>query len=181
MRDIIPQQILDEFNNGNGEAFATLYNSLHDTVYSFAKKFTVSAEDAQDIVADTFYKLWTLRGSFKTPGKLKSFLFTTVKNACLDYLKHKKIVATHHHNILRALLSQKEEDTEPDWITMVLLQTIREEIEKLPGQRRLIFKLAYLEGLKNQEIASMLKITEKTVRNQKTKALQRLRIFRRSI
>lgn len=181
MREMISQDILEEFNNGNTEAFTLLYNNLYDAVYSFTKKFTISGEDAQDISAETFYKLWTLRGRFKTPGKLKSFLFTTAKNACLDYLKHRKIIATHQQNILQALLNYLEEDSGPDWITLFLLQNIHKAIEKLPAQCRLICKLAYIEGLKNREIAGLLNIKEKTVRNQKAKALQRLRIFKKDI
>jgi len=57
-----------------------------------------------------------------------------------------------------------------------LMQEIYAEIEKLPEKRRMVFKMAYLEGMKNDEIASYMSISIHTVKEHKGKALQFLRM-----
>jgi RNA polymerase sigma-70 factor (family 1) len=169
------ESLLHAFNNGSREAFTTIYNTYYSSAFYFAKRF-VNKEEAEDVTADVFCKLWNMQKSFTRIQSIKVFLQVSVRNACLGYLEHKEVVDRHR----KILLLSSEEDMETffyeDEIKTEYLQRIYTEMEKLPGQCKKICKLAWFDGLKNREIAGQLHISEKTVCNQKVHGLKLLRI-----
>ncbi|HEY8967608.1 MAG TPA: RNA polymerase sigma-70 factor, partial [Puia sp.] len=152
-------------------------NLCAPSIYYFAKKFVGSREVAEDITADAFIKLYRLRANFNSLTNIKAFLHITVRNACLNYLRDMKWREQKKRELLYMLTSADEVDRFPEEeYRAELLQRLYEEIEKLPKKCKQVFKLAYLEGLKNEEIARLLKINTQSVKNQKARALKVLRL-----
>lgn len=176
--DISPE-LIEKFRNGDSIAFRELYNSNFLRLFNFAKKYIECKEDIEDIVSETFIKLWNLRTNFNTSHSIYAFLFNTVKNASIDYLRKQKVEAKRN-NDLQYVLSI-EADQENDFnstlsaIKEEVMKQVYDEIEALPEQCKKIFKMAYLDGLTGQEIASRLNINHQTVRNQLSRGLKILR------
>src|SRR5688500_12429959 len=78
------------FNKGSKEAFSRIYKLLQRRIFSFAKCF-VNKEDAADITADTFLKLWKLHDRFINYPDIRAFLYITARNASIDVIRHKKM------------------------------------------------------------------------------------------
>ena len=95
-------RLIKEFRTGNRNAFEEIYNRHHLQLYYFARKLTGNPEVAAEIVSDTFVRLWTLRAGFTTLERIKSFLYLTARNACLDYLRTDQ--STFEQNIIEAEL-----------------------------------------------------------------------------
>jgi RNA polymerase sigma-70 factor (ECF subfamily) len=132
-------------------------------------------EHARDIVQDAFVQYWKTRDSVAlNKTAIKNYLYATVRNASLNYLRHKKTV--DKFNALQA-------GSEPEYppvlnaiISAELMSEIHGAIESLPANCRAVSVLGYLEGKKNQEIADELSMSVNTVKKQKQKALQLLRL-----
>jgi RNA polymerase sigma-70 factor (ECF subfamily) len=170
------ENIIFLFNEGDKKAFEYIYNRFSTGLLVYTKHFTENREEAEDIVTETFFKLWTLRGKFSSIEKLISFLHITAKNSSIDRLRHRKMQVVKNDKIHQTLLKNYEDVNAMDSLTEGLLDRIFLEIEKLPPKSREVVKMFYLEEMKNPDIAKRLGTNEKTVRNQKVNALKRLRI-----
>ena len=168
--------IIAGFQQGSKEAFAAVYNMHYSRLYGFIKKLTDNREEAQDITTETFVKLWELCARFETLQNIKAFLFITARNASLDYLRYLKRVAGDARDFNYTTPKINESELEREMIEVEVLQKIYEEIENLPGKCQKVFKMSYVDSMKNEDIANQLQITPQTVKNHKTRALNIIRM-----
>src|SRR5882757_9397579 len=168
--------LITQFNQGDTEAFTAIYHKYYSTLYYFVKRWVSEREDAEDITADVFAKLWKLRANLQGIKNIEAFLYITGRNACLDFLRHIQRRNLRQKKLLHALFQPPEEIVFKEDLKTQVLQTIYAEIEKLPPSTRNVFKMAYLEGLSNSEIAETLQIENQSVRNHKQRAIKLLRI-----
>jgi RNA polymerase sigma-70 factor (family 1) len=168
-------ELLSQFNAGSRDAFTKVYNLYYPSAFYFAKRF-VTTEEAEDITADVFCKLWNMHKHFAKMQSVKVFLQISIRNACFGFLEHKAVVERHKNILLHSTDEQIETLFYADEIKTEFLQRIFTEMEKLPEQCKKICKLAWFDGMKNREIAEHLHISEKTVCNQKVHGLKLLRI-----
>jgi RNA polymerase sigma-70 factor (ECF subfamily) len=106
---------------------------------------------------------------------VKSYIFQSVRNKCLDVLKHRKI----KDNYASKVLNEHEPSNELTWDTYVeseLYVILIRAIEKLPPECQKVFRYSRIRNFSNKEIAEKLGITVKTVENQISKALKVLRV-----
>ncbi len=164
------------FRQGDSRAFSYFFELYYRPLVSFAANLVGDARQAEDIVKDQYVKLWQKREDFETESNIKSFLYISTRNASLNYLRHLQVRVASFRE-LRYLDAQRGEQLVlNEMIRSELLGRIYEAIERLPDRRRQVFKMAYVEGLKNEEIASSLDISVHTVKEHKGKALQELRM-----
>ena len=169
--------IIAGFQQGSKEAFAEVYNAHYSRLYAFIKKLVDDKEEAQDITTETFVKLWKLHANFNTAENIKAFLYITARNACMDFLRYRQRQMTNKQEFGYVQLQQEGAvSASNDEIKTLVLHHIHNEIENLPAQCKRIFKMAWLEGRKNAEIASAMNLTEQTIRNQKARAVKILRL-----
>lgn len=151
-----------------------VFRELYDRLVYFSLQFIKDKDQAQDIVQDSFVKYWYQRDTVMADRvAVKSFLYTTVRNASLNAVRHAKVVENY---------IQQQGGTEPEdapvidaLITSEVLAGIHSAIKSLPDNYRLISVMGYLDGKKNHEIANELAMSVNTVKKQKYKALQLLR------
>lgn len=167
--DIIPQ-----IAEGNKNAFETLFKSHYANLCGYAVKYVWELEQAEEIVQDLFFNLWNKRSNLYISSSIESYLFRAVRNACLNYLKHKKIRDNYVSSVQDTYNSGQGLDDNPVE-TLELQKNIDEAIESMPPERKKIFLLSRYEGLKYKEIAEQLGISVKTVEAQMGKALKFLR------
>ena len=144
--------------------FRDLYQTYAPTLIYYAGKY-VDAATAEDMVQDTFLKIWQKRSFlFWEENGLKNYLYRSVQHACLDWLKHRSIEEIYYNDDPRLLFDEDER-----------LIRIYSQVEKLPAKCREIFVMSYLEERKTAEIARLLGISPRTVEAQLYKALKILR------
>jgi RNA polymerase sigma-70 factor (ECF subfamily) len=176
MRSIpLENDVLDSFRKGGPDALQKVLKHYYSPLCLFAERLLIDRAAAEDIVGEAFIKLWHKRSDFQSLQNLKAFMYITVRNACLNYLKQAKRDSLSKKQ-LAYITGEKEEFVLNEMIRAEVLKEIMEEINKLPEQCRKILKMGYLEGLKNQEIADLLNISVHTVKNQKARAIQLLKV-----
>lgn len=171
----INPEILVEFRKGDSDAFATFFHIYYRTLCFFATQIVRNRPEAEDIVKDTFVKLWRKHRDFDTAQNVKAFLYITTRNACLNYLRHRQVREAFEREYSYLDGNSGNHMVLNQLIRTELVHQIYVKIEELPDKRKEVFKLAYLDGLKNDEIADYLNISIHTVKEHKGKALQMLR------
>lgn len=166
---------INEFLAGNQDALVFFFELHYKPLLYFAEQIVQNSSEAEDIVSDCFFKLWQRNQGFETPQKIKAFLFISCRNACLNYIQHQKVKTGAHEIYLRDS-QESEENMLSLMIKTEVLDFINKEIEELPNKMQEIFKMIYFQGKNTNEIAMELQLSVQTVRNQKTKAIDMLKI-----
>jgi len=167
-------QLLDD-----QKSFKQLYQLLFFKLYQFAYSFVHSKESAEEVVNDVFLSVWQKRKTLDTINNINVYLYVSVKNASLNYLRKNNLnlplsldeLAMHHIRIVS--------NPESIMITRELELSIHNAIQQLPPKCKLIFKLIKEDSLSYKEVAAILGISVKTVDTQLYIALKKLaRIMR---
>jgi RNA polymerase sigma-70 factor (ECF subfamily) len=178
MTDIndFPDDIIPAFQQGDQQAFTVFFKQYYRPLCFFAEQLLGDMNDAEDIVKDSYLKLWNKRADFDHAQSIRSFLYTATRNASLNHLRHLK-VKDHFKKEMHYLDDQKgDELILQQMIRSELMRSIYQEIEKLPEKRQQVFRMIYFDGLKLEEIADKLGISVFTVKEHKAKALAQLRM-----
>ena len=123
-------------------------------------------------------EVWQKKQIYSVEEGLKTYLFRSVQNACLDYLKHKSIEMTYADEVARRLKIEEigyYNQSDAAELEKERLDSVYREIAKLPDRCREVFTLAYVDGKKSVEIAGMLNISQRTVEAQLYKGLKIIR------
>jgi RNA polymerase sigma-70 factor (family 1) len=168
--------IIEKLKQGDPDAYASFFNTYYNPLCYFAAQLVRDKPAAEDIVKDTFIKLWQKHRDFETPQNVKAFLYITVRNASLNFLRHMQVREASQKELTYLGMDKEDAKVLNAMIKTEVLKEVYFEIEKFPAKRRHIFKLAYLEGMKNEEIATKLDISVSTVKTQKARAIMALRV-----
>lgn len=145
-----------------------------DELLHFAMGFLRNKEVAEEIVSDVYVKIWNNRSEITKINNLKSYLFISVRNGCLSYIrktKNEKIVLLDKYQDFHFIAVEGSED---EHIDKELLTKIHKAIETLPPKCKLAFTLAKINGLKHKEIAAVMDVSEKTVNNHLVSAVKKI-------
>jgi RNA polymerase sigma-70 factor (ECF subfamily) len=169
----IDQQLLLRIAKGDEKAFRTVYDHFYNGLYFYAHKLTGNREEAEDITLQAFTKLFERAKELENDIHMRRWLYITVRNAAIDYLKKGNHLQEQPFEWQKMVL--QEQDMEEVMIENEMIRRLYEAIEALPDQRKKIFRMIYIEGLKAREVAALLNISENTVNTQKKRALATLR------
>ena len=174
-RNIIFELILiEKLKSGHADAFSDIFSAYYKDLVFFAYSFTHELSTAEDIVQDTFIKLWEDHEKLVVTVSLKSILLKTIQNKCIDWHRHRKIV----NNSSTYIIDKSplyEYDTDNYVLRSELERMIDKAIEDLPEKFKEAFELNRFEGLKYQEIAIKLNVSIRTIEVRISKALELLR------
>lgn len=159
---------------GDHEAFEILFRKYYKGLVVFADNFILDRDAAEEIVQSFFMKLWEKRHRLDPSQPLKSYLFTSIKNRCLNHLKRKNVVKESIDRIREASESHLLFD-ENLYHETELRTRIEECVDALPDRCREVFLLSRRSNLKNEEIADQLNLSKRTVEKHISNALQLLR------
>jgi len=168
------EAVILSFRQGSRDAFRIVHDKIVKQLLYFAENIIYSPPDAEDIVSNAFLKLFSAREEMRTFEHIRRWLYVTVRNEAIDYLRAKSKWRESKEDIAY-LGSDTDEQIETERVKSILLQEISNEIDKLPRQRRTIIRLYYFEQKNTLEIAGLLQLSPQTVLNHKTKALETLR------
>lgn len=157
---------------GDEKAFEKLFKLYYGYLCNFATKIIADDVAAEEIVQEFFVKFWERRADLSVESSLKNYLFRSVKNLCLNHIKHSNIKLQHAQKVIA---ESETSNFNNDFIEVDLAADIAKSIEELPKKRREIFRLSREEGLKYREIAEKLNISIKTVEAQMSLAIKSLR------
>ena len=162
--------------------FEDIYLSYFSKLKYFALEYVIREEDAENIVQDVFTELWEKKEMLSMHINLVAYLFTTVKNRCLNHLRHKTIVQETATLIqeeylitLRMNLNSLEAFDQNLFSDQDIEKLITRALDSLSPKCREIFVMSKIEGKKQKQIAAELNISINTVETQIGIAYKKLR------
>lgn len=167
------QALMKRIAAGDDNAFRQLVEDNIAPMTRFAMNMTGSIDIAEDMVQQSFTKAWQAAGKWKPKAKISTWLYTIVRNECLQYIrKHKADIRaiTEEDSIVDTgalpdrKLEQKEKQEELDKL-----------MDKLPERQRSALLLRYAEGLSQKEAAEILNINEKALESLVSRGKEKLK------
>lgn len=162
------------FQQDPKKGFEILFRKYYALMCNHAVRFVYSQQIAEDIVAEIFISFWNNRLYENIKTSYKAYLFTSVRNKCLTYIKH-EMGKTDSTQISEG--THESSLATPEQILEASDMHIRIEhtVKGMPDRTQRIFVLSRFDGKKNQEIAAELDISIKTVESHITRALNILK------
>lgn len=150
------------------KSFVEYFDRYFVPLCQYAWVYCKEEERAKEIVQEVFMKIWEKRDFLEIKGAISSYLYQTVKNKSLNYLRDQK---------KRLVIYQDPKDTIEEEQEQNHLETshLHKAISLLPDRCRVIFKMKKVDGLSYKEISQRLSVSEKTVENQMGIALKKLK------
>jgi RNA polymerase sigma-70 factor (ECF subfamily) len=161
---------------GDEATYILLFREYYVSLCSYARRYVGRKDIAEEIVSDTFMKIWENRSSINIESSVKAYLFQAVCNNSLNYLR--KLKKEHqmeaffqdpaNNNIgFAEILDETEEQS---YLIGDITLQIEDAMSQLPPQQQKAFRLKRQEGKKIREIALMMGLSTKTVEMHLSKA-----------
>jgi RNA polymerase sigma-70 factor (family 1) len=169
------KQWFQQFVAGDNLAFKYFFDRHYRNIFYTSYKIVQDKAAAEDIVADSFQKLWEQRDKIRSEGHIAGFLTVVASNASLNYIgreERKQAIVDE----LRYLATDLDNtDLARNMIEAEFTKNLYEAVEQLPKKCRAVFKLLYFEQATTKEASEKLGISERNVLNQKAIAIAKLR------
>jgi RNA polymerase sigma-70 factor (family 1) len=162
--------------------FEEIYLSFYPRLKRFAQEYVISEADAENIVQDVFLDLWERRAFVSSSINLTSYLFTNIKNKCIDFLRHRMVMQNAANKMqeeyelaLQIKLQSLQAFDEHIFSNTDMEAVIADAIQSLPEKCRQIFVMNKIEGKKQKTIAKELNLSIHTVESQMAIAYRKLK------
>lgn len=168
--------VADTYTVGDSKFIFTvedIFKEYYAPLCYFASGYIADRDLVEDLVQDLFASLIEKKQTFESPLHLKNFLYFSLKNACLNTLRH-----GNSHEKYVNFITKKGESSEfflHNIITTEILREIADAVAGLPSECRKVFELCYFENLDNEKAAEILAISIFTVKAQKARGKKILR------
>lgn len=153
-------------------SFEEVFRRYYPVLLPFVERHVGDRELAKDLVQDVFFKLYENLPDFSSEGSIKSWLYTSSRNAALDYLRHLKVRDNNKLLMAEAMMYAADVD---EMISEELAQKINEVINSLPAQCCQIVRMHIIDGKKYTEISAELELSMNTVKTQIFRGYKKLR------
>lgn len=169
------KQLFLQVAEGDEKAFETLFNAFLPKLYPFIIKFIKSEPAAQEIIQETFIRVWLSRDKLSEIDNPGGWLYKVASNECYSYLR-KSIL---NNKFLNPITFEPDpvNSTHENLALKELNRVIGEAINKLPAQRKKIYRMSRDEGMTIPEIASILNLSPNTVKNALVTSLKFIREY----
>ena len=152
--------------------FEYIFRDMSPKLYRFALAYTMNSDMAEDIVQDTFLHLWANVDSLLGDTNIEKYLYSCVKNSCLNYYKHLQVEDSNRTKLTEALIYLGTLEYEDN---STLFEKVQECLQKLPDQQQKVLELKICSNMSYKEIARELDILETSVHTHVKRAYKFIR------
>jgi RNA polymerase sigma-70 factor (family 1) len=172
--DHIDKKLFLSISEGDESAFREIFHNYRRILYPVILSLVKIEADAKEIIQETFLKLWLKRETLPAVENPGGWLYTVASTEALMYLRKE---SRYTRRLQKVAVDGDQTgpalaDIHEHFDRKEVKSLIQDAVEKLPTRRRQIFQMSRLEGYSRKEIAETLGISENTVRNQLTEAVE---------
>lgn len=163
--------IIEEIKKGNQKVFKNFFNKNYEDLVIYANGYLFDVAISEDITQEVFIYIWENAVKMNIETSLRGYIFTMVRNRCLNYLKSLKI--TDNYKALDTNISMITEhvfDSTTEENKKVVYHQILKIVDTLPDRMQKVVRLKFLHNYKYKEIADELGISVNTVKTQLKRA-----------
>lgn len=180
LAELDDEALLSRIAHSDSGALERLYDRHARVVYATALRMLGNTELAEDIVQETFWRVWRRSASFATGrGQVAGWIFGIAHNLCIDELRRQRSRPSYVYGEQEQQALLEQPDTQGDVAITAMererRKTIRQALEQIPAEQREVLELAYFGGLSQSEIAQRLNSPIGTIKTRTRLALQKMR------
>lgn len=165
-KEEINNKIIHQFVKGEERAFQTIYLENIVVLRYFASKYINDEDIIEDLVQETFIKLWEARKGFTDYCAIRTFLYRVLRNSCLNHIRHCSVKRKYEEYLQH---NEKYDSFLEQIIESETFDMLFKTFEELSPACRNVYKLS-LDGKKHEEIADLLNISINTIKKHKNNA-----------
>lgn len=169
------QDQVEAFQRGEEKGFTYFFNNLYPALLYYAFRIINDKPAARDIVEDSFVKIWERHTTFNHHRVIKSWLYTTVRNGCIDWQRKKQTDQLREEELAHWQKTNSEAQAMQEMIRAEVTAKIYHAITHLPPRCQQVFKLLYIEGKTLKQVAEELQLSINTIKNHKAHGLNLLK------
>lgn len=166
-------EISEKLELSDTDSFDRLFRQYYKSLVLYAGTIIQDQKTCEDIVQNTFLKLWVAREIINIDISVRSFLIQSVRNRCIDEIRHNKIASDHITFSMKHDIGISN-STEDYVLYSELNENIESAINKLPTEEKIAFKMSRFDNMKYKDIAKALNVSQRTVEVRISKALKTL-------
>ena len=168
--------IIEKVSNGDLKSFKILYTQFYDRLFKFSIHYTKSERASEEVVSDVFLNLWHKRTVLYEIESLETYLFKSVKNKSLSYIRDNSDFTNHVplDSVFFVEDNYPAEDPEQIMMNDELRKLFQLEVDHLPDRCKIIFKLVKEDGMRYKQISEILGISIRTIDSQMAIAMKRI-------
>ncbi len=170
------KELLSRIADKDEHAFSVIYERYHKKIYTFALRFLKSKQLAEEVVQESFLKVWLYGEALNSISNIEAYLVTLSRNKSLDVLRQqqRELKFDRKRDVNWA---EGHNDTEEAIILNDTRNLLQSAIDLLPPQQKLVYQLCHQEGLKYEEAAEKLNLSPLTVKTHMQHALRFIRKY----
>lgn len=165
MNEMEDSEIVRLFHSGKGEerAFRILVEKYSQRLYWHIRKIVISHEDSDDVLQETFVKIWQGLKEFRQESKLFTWMYRVATNEAINFLAEKnRRPYGNSQEITTMLENQLESDI--FFSGDDIQKELQRAVLRLPERQRMVFNMKYFDGMKYEDMAEILNVTVGTLK-----------------
>jgi len=180
--NLVEREIWERIREGDLKSFQLIFNSYFKGLVAYAYDFIKNREECEEIVLEAFALIWSERLQIKIHTSLKAYLYRSVHNHCINFIKHVEVMKRKSSEYIlqvqrdsEIILNNMGEFALDNLIALELEKEIEIAITALPHQCREVFYLSRFRQMKIKDIAHKMNLSQSTVKTYLSRALEKLR------
>jgi RNA polymerase sigma-70 factor (ECF subfamily) len=166
-------ELMEGLRLGQEDCFTKLFNLYYHALCFYSLKITKDQAAAEDIAEESFIRIWERKHLFFEINVLKSYLYTTVRNASLNWVKKNQHVYPLSQNMDNTI--SEEHASFKHIVGSEVYNKLSSALEQLSPQGRQIIKMIFFEGKNTRCVAEELGVSQSTVKTQKARSILKLK------
>ncbi len=173
------EELIARFQNGDAYAFDLLVHRYKDPLLNFIYRFLSDFVESEDIVQETFYRVYKNKHYYKEVAKFSTWIYTIAGNLAKTELrrrKRRKVFSIHKETAAEKELELPDlkSDPEKEVNTVITEKIIQKAINSLPQKFKQVIVLRDIQGFSYEEISSIIKVPLGTVKSRVNRARLKL-------
>ncbi len=153
------REIMSIYRSGDREgAFREIIRNYRERLYWHIRRFTCSHEDTDDLLQETFVKIWTGLPDFREDSRLFTWIYRIATNETLNFLRRQRTHGLSGSEPLENILYRKVDD-DPYFNGDMLQRELHKAIHKLPPRQKAVFNMRYFEDMGYNDMAEILGVS----------------------
>lgn len=171
------KELLLQVRQGDETAFTALFDLYRPRIYTTALRITKDEWSAEEILQDTFVKIWKNRETLGDIGNFEGWLYTIARNITFNELKRIEREKSNYNRMVKDTVAEAGQGADTEMHTKEFQLLLHQAVARLPEKQKVTYQLIKEQQLKREEAATLLQVSPETVKWNLDQAMRSIRAY----